>query len=56
MAESVWYVVHCKPQREAVAYGNIVTQDFTAFLPLGKEPDKPARPLFPSYFHRRPRP
>ena len=49
MTDTVWYVVHTKPQREAVAYGNIVAQDFTAFLPLGKEPGKPARPLFPRY-------
>ncbi len=49
MTDTVWYVVHTKPQREAVAYGNIVAQDFTAFLPLGKEAGKPARPLFPRY-------
>jgi len=49
MTDTVWYVVHTKPQREAVAYGNIVAQAFTAFLPLGKEPGKPARPLFPRY-------
>lgn len=49
MTDTVWYVVHTKPQREAVAYGNIVAQDFTAFLHLGKEAGKPARPLFPRY-------
>ena len=49
MTDTVWYVVHTKPQREAVAFGNIVAQAFTAFLPLGKEPGKPARPLFPRY-------
>ena len=49
MTEAVWYVVMSKPQREATAFSNIVAQDFTAFLPLGKEPGKPARPLFPSY-------
>ncbi len=43
MSDTVWYVVHTKPQREAVAYGNIVAQEFTAFLPLGKEAGKPAR-------------
>ncbi len=32
-----------------MAYGNIVAQEFTAFLPLGMEPGKPARPLFPRY-------
>ena len=44
-----WYVVHTKPSREAVAFRNIVAQDFEAFLPLGRMVGQSARPLFPGY-------
>ena len=55
-ADQVWYVVHCKPNSEQIAYRNLVNQDFSAFLPLQKLTFRKgisfqtrSRPLFPGY-------
>ena len=52
----VWYLVHCKPNSEQIAFRNLKNQDFSAFLPLQKLTVRKdigfqtrARPLFPGY-------
>jgi len=49
VTDVVWYAIYAKPQQEARAYTNIIQQGFTAFLPLGREKGKEAKPLFPRY-------
>jgi transcriptional antiterminator RfaH len=54
--DQVWYIVHCKPNSEQIAFRNLANQDFSAFLPLQKLTNRKGisfqtrtRPLFPGY-------
>ena len=55
-ADQVWYLVHCKPNSEQIAFRNLRNQGFSAFLPLQKLTKRKSisfqaqvRPLFPGY-------
>ena len=52
----VWYLVHCKPNGEQMAFRNLKNQGFSTFLPLQKLTNRKGlgfqtrvRPLFPGY-------
>lgn len=55
-AGHAWYLVHCKPNCEQIAFRNLENQDFPAFLPLQKLTNRKSTgfqtrilPMFPGY-------
>lgn len=54
--EKAWYLVHCKPNAERMAFRNLENQGFSVFLPLQETTHRrnvsfrtQIRPLFPGY-------
>jgi transcriptional antiterminator RfaH len=55
-AGQAWYLIHCKPNSEKIAFYNLKNQDFFAFLPMQKRTlrknaafQTKLHPLFPGY-------
>ena len=60
MSGKLWFVVHCKPRREAEARGEFVRQGFDVWLPMelrlvrhARRVRRRPRPFFPGYLFLR---